>query len=326
MTPPSPAASGTVLVTGATGFLGSRLVERLRAERTTTVCTTRALDPAHDVDPELIWRECDLTEAESVRTLFQDVEPSIVFHLASHVSGARDADNVRPTLTANLLAAVNVLLAALDAGSGRVVLAGSYEEPDTAELPRSPYAAAKAAATAYARMFSALYGLSTVVLRPAMIYGPGQRDTAKLIPYVTRCFLTGEIPVVSSGQRPIDWVFVDDVVDAFLSAGAAPGLDGEVIDIGSGELATVAAVVHLLAAATGTTVEAHFGGLPDRQAEHVAAADTERALRLLGWRATTPLEEGVARTVADVRAALAAGTVASARAAGRGGPQRGGTA
>ncbi len=60
--------------------------------------------------------------------------------------------------------------------------------------PRSPYAAAKAAATAYARMFWSLYGLSTVVLRPAMIYGPGQTDTSKLIPYVARCFLAGEAP------------------------------------------------------------------------------------------------------------------------------------
>jgi nucleoside-diphosphate-sugar epimerase len=307
VTPSGSAASlcGTVLVTGGTGFLGSRLVERLRALRTTIICTTRALDMVA-VDQGVIWRECDLTEPEAVTKLFHEIQPTLVFHLASHVSGARDADNVRPTLAGNLVAAVNVMLAALEANSGRVVLAGSYEEPEAAEAPRSPYAAAKAAATAYARMFTALYRLPTVVLRPAMIYGPGQRDTAKLIPYVTRCFLTGQTPAVSSGRRPIDWVYVDDVVDAFLIAAEAPGVDGEVIDIGSGELATVAEVVQLLAAATGTNIEASFGRLPDRPAEHIAAADTERARRVLGWTSTTSLEEGVARTVDDVRAALSA--------------------
>ena len=60
-----------------------------------------------------------------------------------------------------------------------------------------------------------------------MIYGPGQRDTAKLIPDATRCFLAGEAPSLSSGRRPVDWVYVDDVVDAFVIAGAAPGLAGE---------------------------------------------------------------------------------------------------
>jgi nucleoside-diphosphate-sugar epimerase len=155
-------------------------------------------------------------------------------------------------------------------------------------------------------MFASLYGLSTVVLRPAMIYGPGQRDAAKLIPYVTRCFLTGEVPVLSSGQRPIDWVYVDDVVEAFAMAAVAPRLGGDVIDIGSGRLHTVAEIVRMLATATGAALEPRFGGLPDRAAEHVAAADTETARRVLGWTSITPLEEGLARTVEDVRATLAA--------------------
>ena len=146
-------------------------------------------------------------------------------------------------------------------GGRRVVLAGSYEEPAGDDPPRSPYAAAKAGATAYARMFSSLYGLSTVVLRPSMIYGPGQRDEIKLVPYVTRCFLRDESPVLSSGGRPIDWVYVDDVADAFATAADTPGVDGEVVEIGSGELHTVAEIVAMLATATQATVDARFGAL-----------------------------------------------------------------
>ncbi len=250
------------------------------------------------------WRECDVTQPDSVREVFEDVRPTVVFHLASHVSGAREPENVYPTLSGNLVAAVNVLLAALATGSDRVVLAGSYEEATATDPPRSPYAAGKTAATSYARMFSTLYGLSTVVLRPAMIYGPGQRDTSKLIPYVTRCFLAGEAPVLSSGRRPVDWVYVDDVVHAFVIAGAAPGLAGEVVDIGSGELHTVAEIVEMLAVVTHASVDARFGELSERAAEHVSAADTARAREVLGWTATTGLEDGLTRTVEDIRATL----------------------
>lgn len=287
------------LVTGATGFLGSRLVDRLVGGGVTVTCTTRSTDaPAKD---GVRWRRCDLTQAAAVTELFAEARPSVVFHLASHVSGVREPGNVPPTLAGNLIAAVNVLLAALEVGSQRVVLAGSYEEPEPGAAPRSPYAAAKAGATAYARMFWSLYGLSTVVLRPAMIYGPGQPDTSKLIPYVARAFLAGEVPVLGSGRRPIDWVYVDDVVSAFEMAATTPGVDGKVIDIGSGELHRIADVVSVLRAVTGAPVDAEFGGLADRPSEQILAADTERAEQLLGWHATTSLEEGLRRTVESIR-------------------------
>ena len=289
------------LVTGATGFLGSRLVAHLVSRGITVTCTTRSTSPP--ASDGVRWRWCDLTKPTAVKDLFVETRPTVVFHLASHVSGLREPENVPVTFAGNLTAAVNVLLAALHVGSQRVVLAGSYEEPEPGAAPRSPYAAAKAGATAYARMFSSLYGLSTVVLRPAMIYGPGQPDTSKLIPYVARCFLAGETPVLGSGRRPIDWVYVDDVVAAFAMAATTPGVDGEVIDVGSGELHTIAEVVSVLRALTGATEDAEFGGLRERSSEQILAADTRRAEQLLGWRATTSLEEGLTRTVESIRAA-----------------------
>jgi len=294
-----------VLVTGAKGFLGSRLVSRLIADGATVTCTSRGDGPLAQ-NTEARWRVCELADARNVHDVLSDTKPQVVFHLAGKASGLREPENVLATLEANLIASVNVLLAALDSGVRRVVLAGSYEEPDADSAPRSPYAASKAGAALYARMFADLYGLSTVVLRPAMIYGPGQPDTAKLIPYVTRCFLSGEVPVLTSGRRAVDWVYVDDVVEAFLAAAITPAIDGEVIDIGSGELHTISEIVETLAVATRAKQRAQFGGVADRPAEHIGAADTEKARGLLGWTSTTPLSVGLERTVQGVRSVLQA--------------------
>ena len=86
---------------------------------------------------------------------------------------------------------------------------------------------------AYARYFSALHELPMVHLRVSMVYGPGQLDLRKLVPYVTVSLLRGETPQLASGMREVDWVYVEDVVEAFLRAAVAPGADGQSLDIGS---------------------------------------------------------------------------------------------
>lgn len=250
------------------------------------------------------WEAADLTSEVAVRELARRVQPDVVFHLASEVSGNRGADLVAPMLHANLVAAVNVMLACHETGCSRVVLAGSMEEPDLGDpdaVPQSPYAAAKWAALGYARMFHALYALPVVHLRIFMVYGPGQRDMRKLVPYVTASLLSGEAPELTSGAREVDWVYVDDVVDAFLAAAAAPGAEGASLDIGSGELVSVRALAMRLRHLVGGEVEPRFGALAARNLERVRVADPTRAAALLGWRPCTSLDDGLARTVAFYR-------------------------
>jgi UDP-glucose 4-epimerase len=203
-------------------------------------------------------------------------------------------------LHANLVTTVNVMLACGEAGCARVVLAGSMEEPDLRgpdAVPQSPYAAAKWAALAYARSFHALYRLPVVHLRLFMVYGPDQRDLQKLVPHVTVSLLRGIAPELTSGSRAVDWVYVDDVVDAFLRAAVAPGIEGASLDIGSGELVTVRALALRLRELVGGEVEPAFGAIADRRLERVRAADPASAGEAIGWRPRTTLGEGLARTV-----------------------------
>lgn len=298
-------ASRRVLVTGASGFIGARLCERAGKLGAVVHGVSRRSSPA--ASPAVHWEQLDLTDEAAVRALARRVQPHVVLHLASEVSGDRSAEAVLPMLHANLVAAVNVMLACHEVGCRRVVLAGSMEEPDLGDpdaVAQSPYAAAKWAALTYAQMFRALYELSVVHLRIFMVYGPGQRDLRKLIPYVTTSLLRGEPPELMSGDREVDWVYVDDVVDAFLAAAVTPDADAASLDIGSGELVTVRAVVAHLRRLVGGSIEPSFGAIPDRRLERVRVADPATAAAALGWRPRTPLEDGLARTVEFYRAQL----------------------
>ena len=284
------------LVTGASGFIGSRLCNRLLETGAEVYAASRSQRESESVR----WRASDLCDAEATLGLVRETKPDLIFHLASHVSGSRGLDAVLPTLSANLVSTVNLLLAAAEVGCGRVVLAGSLEEPDSEDrqpVPVSPYAAAKFAAGAYGRMFHSLHGVPVVMLRIFMVYGPGQRDETKLVPYVITTLLRGESPELSSGTRPVDWVYVDDVVEALIASTAAKQAVGETLDVGSGTLTPIRNVVEEIVQLVRPSAEPRFGALPDRANERIRVAQIERTNAVLGWAPRTPLSLGLAATV-----------------------------
>ena len=170
-----------ILVTGASGFIGSHLCRRLYRDGTEIHAISRI---QHSSDGNgLYWWQVDLAETAAIRELVRTIKPDIVFHLASHNVGARDLDLVMPTFRSNLMSTVNLFTAISEIGCRRVVLAGSMEEPelgDAQAIPGSPYAAAKWASSAYARMFHALYQLPVVILRIFMVYGPANGICVRL--------------------------------------------------------------------------------------------------------------------------------------------------
>jgi nucleoside-diphosphate-sugar epimerase len=130
-----------------------------------------------------------------------------------------------------------------------------------------------------------------------MVYGPNQRETYKLIPYVALSLLKGEAPKISSGAREVDWIYVDDVAAGFVAAATAPGVEGRTLDLGTGRSATVRQVVDELTNIIRPSAPPVFGSVADRPMEQVRVANVEEAHRRLGWRAEIELSEGLRRTV-----------------------------
>jgi len=301
-TPVEQYAGKIVLVTGGSGYIGTPLCAQLEAlgARVHSVSRHREKPP----DTAAQWLPGDLSDIAFARSMVRKIRPQIIFHLASEVSGQREPDMVLPTFRANLESSVNTLLAATETGCERLVLVGSMEEPVPDEgpmIPCSPYAASKLASTQYGQMFHALYRTPVVIARLFMVYGPGRQAPDRLIPHVVRSLLRGETPKIASGDRPVDWIYIDDAVTGLLHAGLAGGIEGRTVDIGTGRLVTTGTIAAMLCALVDPHRTPAIGAVPNRPMERVRTADAEETLRLIGWQSRISVEQGLAETLSWYR-------------------------
>lgn len=292
-------------VTGAAGFIGTALCRELSAQGAEVHGWGRKrhadLQVAH-------WHDCDVTDSARVDQLFASIRPDVVFHLASRVTGSRSIDLVLPILQDNLLGTVHVLAGAAKYGNARVLCLGSLQEPDLEPrtAPNSPYGAAKFAANAYARMYAEVFSLPVTIARPFMVYGPGQLDLTKLVPYVTTQLLSGQEAQLSSGAQTFDWVYVDDVIDALLATTATLQTVGKTVDVGCGVLTSVSDVAQGIARRLQKMDALRLGAIADRRLEQTRCSDVEATARLTGWRPRVALEAGLDATVDWYRQRFAA--------------------
>ena len=287
-----------VLIAGASGFLGTHLVERLASAGARLHLVSRSPSPAGLPG---CWYQQDLSDSQGTEELVRRIEPELVFHLTSESRGGTELDNVLPTFRNDLACAVNCLVAATRVRCRRMVITGSLEEPDMRSSLQSPglisltpYAVAKRATRIYAEFFAAAYGLPLVTVIPFMTYGPRQKPF-KIVPYTILTLLAGGQPRLSSGKRLVDWIYVDDVIDCFVAAGKMPGIEGMTFEVGSSELVSIASVVNLIASLIPGSKEILFGAEPDRG--HDRVSNITPAVQYFGWRPRTPLRKGLEATI-----------------------------
>ncbi len=302
------------LVTGAAGFIGSTLVDRLLADGHTVVgldnfATGRATNLEHLVDnPAHVFVEADIVDAD-LNSILGEHRPEVVFHLAAQIDVRHSVADPQFDASVNVIGTVRLAEAARRAQVRKVVHTSSggsiygipprYPTPETVPIdPASPYAAGKVAGEIYLNTFRHLYGLDCSHIAPANVYGPRQdpHGEAGVVAIFAQALLSGKpTKVFGDGTNTRDYVFVDDVVDAFVKAAGDAG-GGQRFNIGTGIETSDRQLHSVAAAAVGGPDDPEF--YPPRLGDlRRSCLDNGLAARVLGWHPRVQLDEGVRRTV-----------------------------
>jgi UDP-glucose 4-epimerase len=306
------------LVTGAAGFIGSTLVDRLLADGHAVVGvddlssgrSENIVEAERSTDFE--FTKADIVSADLVG-LLADTRPEVVFHLAAQIDVRHSVADPQFDSTVNVVGTVRLAEAARRAGVRKIVHTSSggsiYGTPPTYPTseaapvdPASPYAAGKYAGEVYLNMFRNLYGLECSHIAPSNVYGPRQdpHGEAGVVAIFARALLSGRpTKIFGDGSDTRDYVFAGDVVDAFVKAAGEAG-GGQRLNIGTGVETSVRQLHSAIAKAAGAPDEPEFH--PPRLGDlKRSCLDNRRAAEMLGWRPNVKLDDGVARTVAFFR-------------------------
>lgn len=304
------------LVTGGAGFIGSTLVDRLLGEgHDVTVVDNLSrgrlenLAAAREAGDRFEFRELDLTDP-AIEDVVAAARPEVIFHLAAQIDVRLSVEDPVHDAQVNVVGTVRLAEAARKVGVRRIVFTssggsiyGPVTELPVAETrpvdPMSPYAAGKVAGEIYLEMFSRLYGIEWAGVAPANVYGPRQdpHGEAGVVAIFSQRLLAGQpTRVFGDGGNTRDYVFVDDVVDAFARAAEVPAAAGLRFNVGTGVETTDRGLHTLVAEAAGAADDPEYA--PARLGDVARSAlDAERAAEVLGWTPRVTIREGVARTV-----------------------------
>jgi UDP-glucose 4-epimerase len=303
-----------IAVTGAAGFIGSTLTDRLLEKGHEVVAIDnfddyysgkmRFLEP-HLKDPSFSLHKISILDTSDLMGCFEGVD--VVYHLAAQAGVRISVKDPMRSHQANATGTLSVLLAARDKGVKRVVSSSSSSvygnskvlpvNEDMALKPVSPYAASKLAAEDYCRLFYDLYGLQTVSLRYFTVYGPRQRPDMAIRIFTDRALKGLRPQIFGNGEQTRDFTYVDDVVDAIMRCGTCSDPKGRPLNICTGHTVTVNQVVKsILKAAGREDLVPEYLPAQQGDVDHTWG-DNKHARELLGWTPRVPIEEGVKKFV-----------------------------
>lgn len=304
-------AGASVVVTGATGFVGARVCRELGAHGA-------RITAFHHEDGTGTWRlaeaaeairfvEVDLTDPVATRAALAEAAPVTVFHLATYYAADNDVD-LPSMIDVNVKAGAVLVAACRGIESLRMLVNvgtcaeyGDFRDPADESTPLAPnnvYASTKAAQTIVMGQLGRDLGVQLVTLRLYNMYGECEKPS-RIVPHVILSLLRGQPVAMTGGEQAKDYTYVGDVAEALLAAGASSDAAGRVVNIGSGTTITMRRLVEEIARHfPGSEELLEFGAKPYREDEMwFQGTDTSTAEDLLGWRAATSLEDGIARVV-----------------------------
>lgn len=317
------------LVTGGAGFIGSHLVDRLLAEGEEVFAVddlssgkiANLADARRSRLGKFSFNRVDI-RSTALATLIKKVRPEIVFHLAAQVDVRKSVSDPIHDAMVNLVGTLNLLHAAAESGTEKVVFASSggciYGEPGPERLPvtedqvftpeampESPYGVSKKAVLDYFRYFKAVKDLDYTALALSNVYGPRQEPASEVglegqvVAIFCRKMLGGRpCTIYGDGTQTRDFVYVDDVVSAFLATRTEGS--GELLNIGSGVELSVNELYAHLAELTNARLEPVYAPARPGELQRIVV-DPSRARTLLDWTPATDLQDGLKQTVAWFR-------------------------
>ncbi len=310
----------SVLVTGCTGFIGSNISIKLieqgyKVYGLVRHISKRDLEPLGTVLEKLHLIKGDLTQYHSISSAIRAAQPSFVLHLGALTPVRLSFEDPFPYISINFEGTVNIVHAILEkARKARLVYASTAEvygwqegrEPikETTLLnPASPYSVSKEAADQYVRMAMKIYDLRATVLRPINTYGR-RAEKGYLVEYLVSSMLKGETCYIGAPKSVRDYMFKDDHVNAYLKSIESEKAVGQVFNISPSNPVTNKELVQIVAGSTGYKGNIVYGsyppGYPQRPAQwdpDYLVLDNTKITKILGWKPTVTLEEGIMKTI-----------------------------
>ena len=298
-----------VILTGGTGFVGANLARRLLRDGHEGHLFLR---PNHDlrriesIRTDVCIHEVDLGDEESLTVAIALAKPDWIFHLAIYGAYPYQSE-LQAMVQTNIVGTMNLVQACLRAGFESFVNTGSsseygfkgYAPPETEWLePNSGYAVTKASVTLFCRFIAQNTNMRLITLRLYSVYGPWEEPT-RLIPTLIRSGLNQELPPLVNPDIARDFVYVEDVCDAYILAARHADQElGAVYNVGTGVQTTLRELVALAKGMMVVPIQPQWGSMPNREWDtSVWVADNRLIQTKLGWRPTHTLEEGFRLTI-----------------------------
>jgi UDP-glucuronate 4-epimerase len=307
-----------ILVTGAAGFIGSHLAQKL-AQAGYRVVGLDNFDDYYSIDikkenARIIGQEenfemikGDIRDASLLHNLFRIYDFQAVMHLAARAGVRPSVENPLVYQEINIMGTLNLLQACRNSNTAKFMFASSssvygmncaspFKEDANVNGPVSPYAASKASAELFCHTYNHLYKLPMVVLRLFTVYGPRQRPEMAIHRFVGQIDKGEEISVFGDGTANRDYTYVEDIVDGFMGALSYPGNDYQIFNLGSNRTINLSYLIQVIEKALNKPARIKYsdrvpGDVP------ITMADISKAKSLIGYEPRTSIEEGIKRFV-----------------------------
>jgi nucleoside-diphosphate-sugar epimerase len=293
-----------IMITGATGFVGANLAHRLLHDgHDVHLLVRKGYTPwrIESIRSEIHLHQVDLGNRETLTTAVKRIQPNWIFHLAACGSYSSQTD-LHKMIQTNIVGTVNLVEACLEVGFEAFINTGSSSEygykdhaPSEKEglEPNSHYAVTKSSATLYCRYTAQFKNVHLVTLRPYSVYGSYEEPT-RLIPTLILYGLRGGLPSLVNPNVVHDFIYIDDIIDAYLLAASVSRQEpGAIYNVGTGIQTAMGDVVKTARQVLEINVEPNWGSMPDRHWDtHVWVADNKKIREALGWYPKNSFEQG----------------------------------